>query len=184
MAYDARADALAVPETGQVVLLLSLRAAGKPGYGCHAQRHQATCWISAFLRVRPSVVRARAAGWGCVLNTAIVKPDQAKTIPRVGILTATVRDRRGVISAVEPFSGSRASSLLHLVCIEFSDADGDAEESLLWERQRSPVVLEPNALPRSDRALTMMHDEFLALKGATPWSVLSSYGLHPAAVER
>lgn len=102
-----------------------------------------------------------------------MKPDQAKTIPRVGILTATVRDRRGLISAVEPFSGSRASSVLHLVCIEFIDADGDAEESLLWERERSPVVLEPNALPRIDRELPMKHEEFLAHKRATPWSALS-----------
>lgn len=117
------------------------------------------------------------------MKIEIVKSDQATTIPRVGML-ATVRDRRGLISAVEPFSGSRASSVLHLVCIEFSDADGDAEGSLLWERERSPVVLEPNALPRSDRALPMMRDKFLALKRAAPWSALSSCGLHPAVLER
>lgn len=108
------------------------------------------------------------------MNTAIVKPDQVKTIPRVGML-ATVRNRRGVVSAVEPFSDSRTSSLLHLVTIEFSDADGDAEESLLWERERSPVVLEPNALPRIDRELPMKHEEFLALQRATRWGALTPF---------
>ena len=59
--------------------------------------------------------------------------------PRVGML-ATVRNRRGVVSSVEPFAG-RSSELLHLVTIEFSDADGDAEETLLWEREQQPVLL-------------------------------------------
>jgi hypothetical protein len=38
--------------------------------------------------------------------------------PRVGML-ATLRNRRGVISAVESFSNSKSSALLHLVTIEF-----------------------------------------------------------------
>lgn len=46
-------------------------------------------------------------------------------------MLATVRNRRGVISAVEPFAESKTSELLHLVTIEFSDSDGDAEETLL-----------------------------------------------------
>lgn len=90
------------------------------------------------------------------------------TIPRVGML-ATVRNRRGVISAVEPVNDSKSSALLHLVTIEFSDADGDSEESLLWERERSPVVLEPNALPRIDREAPMQQDEFLALQRAASY---------------
>lgn len=83
--------------------------------------------------------------------------NQPISIPRVGML-ATVRNRRGVISAVEPFGDGNTSSLLHLVTIEFSDADGDAEESLLWERERSPVVLEPNAVPRIDIEPPMLMD--------------------------
>ena len=96
------------------------------------------------------------------------------SLPRVGML-ATVRNRRGVISAVEPFNDSRTSSLLHLVTIEFSDADGDSEESLLWERERSPVVLEPNALPRIDREAPMQQNEFLALQRAARWSALTPF---------
>lgn len=101
-------------------------------------------------------------------------PTETVVIPRVGML-ATVRNRRGVISAVEPFSDSKTSSLLHLVTIEFSDADGDAEESLLWERERGPVVLEPNALPRVDRESPMLSDEFLALQRAARWSALTPF---------
>lgn len=100
--------------------------------------------------------------------------NQPISIPRVGML-ATVRNRRGVISAVEPFSDAKSSSLLHLVTIEFSDADGDAEESLLWERERSPVVLEPNAVPRIDIDPPMPMDEFLALQRATRWSALTPF---------
>ena len=99
---------------------------------------------------------------------------QPLSIPRVGML-ATVRNRRGVISAVEPFGDAKTSSLLHLVTIEFSDADGDVEESLLWERERNPVVLEPNAVPRIDIEPPMPMDEFLALQRATRWSALTPF---------
>ncbi|MCW7551828.1 DISARM system SNF2-like helicase DrmD [Endozoicomonas gorgoniicola] len=96
------------------------------------------------------------------------------SIPRVGML-ATVRNRRGVISAVESISEGRASSQLHLVTVEFSDAEGDAQESLLWERERSPVVLEPNALPRIDAEAPMVMGEFMALQRATRWSALTPF---------
>lgn len=95
-------------------------------------------------------------------------------VPRVGML-ATVRNRRGVISAVEPFAEAGSSKLLHLVTVEFSDADGDAEEVLLWERERSPVVLEPNALPRIDVELPMPMHELLALQRATRWSAITPF---------
>jgi hypothetical protein len=81
---------------------------------------------------------------------------QPAASPRVGML-ATVRNRRGVISAVDPFAGAHNAQLLHLVTIEFSDSDGDAEETLLWERERQPVVLEPNALPRVRRGRADAH---------------------------
>lgn len=95
-------------------------------------------------------------------------------VPRVGML-ATVRNRRGVISAVEPFAAAKSSELLHLVTIEFSDSDGDAEETLLWERERQPVVLEPNALPRAGVDAPMRMREFLALQRATRWTAITSF---------
>lgn len=95
-------------------------------------------------------------------------------LPRVGML-ATVRNRRGVISAVEPFAASKTSELLHLVTIDFSDADGDPEETLLWERECQPVVLEPNALPRVDADAPMRRNEFLALQRATRWTAITPF---------
>jgi hypothetical protein len=95
-------------------------------------------------------------------------------VPRVGML-ATVRNRRGVISAVEPYAASKTSELLHLVTIEFSDSDGDPEEQLLWERERQPVVLEPNALPRVDVDAPMRMHEFLALQRATRWTAITPF---------
>ena len=90
-------------------------------------------------------------------------------------MLATVRNRRGVISAVEPFEDPGTSALLHLVTIEFSDADGDVEESLLWERELAPIVLEPNALPRVDVEPPMQMGDFLALQRATRWSAITPF---------
>jgi len=104
----------------------------------------------------------------------MTQPDTAQSLPRVGML-ATVRNRRGVISAVEPFAASKTSELLHLVTIEFSDSDGEAEETLLWERERQPVVLEPNALPRIDVDAPMRMHEFLALQRATRWTAITPF---------
>lgn len=90
-------------------------------------------------------------------------------------MLAIVRNRRGVITTVEPIPEPGSSKLLHLVTVEFSDADGDAEETLLWERERTPVVLEPNAMPRVDSENPMAMDEFLALQRATRWSALTPF---------
>jgi hypothetical protein len=90
-------------------------------------------------------------------------------------MLATVRNRRGVISAVEPFAAAKSSELLHLVTIEFSDSDGDAEETLLWERERQPVVLEPNVLPRAGVDAPMRMREFLALQRATRWTAITPF---------
>ena len=105
---------------------------------------------------------------------ATTDTEHSVPLPRVGML-ATVRNRRGVISAVESISEGKSSALLHLVTVDFSDAEGDAQESLLWERERSPVVLEPNALPRVDVDPPMAMDEFMALQRATRWSALTPF---------
>ncbi len=109
------------------------------------------------------------------MNTVqLATPTPPNSLPRVGML-ATVRNRRGVISAVEPFAAANSSELLHLVTIEFSDSDGDAEETLLWERERQPVVLEPNALPRAGVDAPMRMREFLALQRATRWTAITPF---------
>ena len=98
----------------------------------------------------------------------------SNSLPRIGML-ATVRNRRGVISAVEPAGEGQSSAQLHLVTVEFSDAEGSDQASMLWERERQPDVLEPNALPRVDDEPPMLMGEFLALQRAARWSALSPF---------
>jgi superfamily II DNA or RNA helicase len=97
-----------------------------------------------------------------------------KSIPRVGML-ATVRNRRGVISAVEPYEEQGSGALLHLVTVEFTEYDGEPEETLLWERECQPVVLEPNALPRVLDEAPMQPKELYALQRASRWSAITPF---------
>ena len=93
-------------------------------------------------------------------------------IPRAGML-ATVRNRRGVVAAVEPFDGD--AGRLHLVHLEYQDNRAPSEERLLWELEPKRNLLEPNALP--DPAITdaMPAEEFDALVRAARWTALSPY---------
>lgn len=46
-------------------------------------------------------------------------------------MLATVRNRRGVVSAVEPFDKTEDGKVLHLVTVEYSDADGEPDDTLI-----------------------------------------------------
>ena len=94
-------------------------------------------------------------------------------IPRAGML-ATVRNRRGVVAAVEPFDGE--TGRLHLVHLEYTDDHAPAEERLLWELEPSRHLLEPNALPDPAHAGgPMPADDFDALLRAARWTALTPY---------
>ena len=94
-------------------------------------------------------------------------------VPRAGML-ATVRNRRGVVAAVEPFDGETAR--LHLVHLEYTDDHAPAEERLLWELEPRRHLLEPNALPDPAHAGGAMRpDDFDALLRAARWTALSPY---------
>ena len=93
--------------------------------------------------------------------------------PRVGML-ATVRNRRGIISAVEPFDGS-TEGRLHLVTVEYTDAESPPDDQLIWEREPNRSLLEPTALPEPSRTDPMLNDEFDALVRATRWTSISPF---------
>ncbi len=100
-------------------------------------------------------------------------------IPRAGML-ATVRNRRGVVAAVEPFDGE--TGRLHLVHLEYTDDHTPSQERLLWELEPKPgrTLLEPNALPDPAHAGgAMPAEDFDALLRAARWTALSPY-LDPA----
>ncbi|MGE0023682.1 MAG: DISARM system SNF2-like helicase DrmD [Hyphomicrobium sp.] len=100
-------------------------------------------------------------------------PQQAP--PRVGML-ATVRNRRGLVTAVEPSGGGRDETV-HLVSVEYIDADGAPEDQLLWEteQQLGATILEPSALPAIASDAPMAPAELDALVRATRWSALTPY---------
>lgn len=93
--------------------------------------------------------------------------------PRVGML-ATVRNRRALISSVEPFDGSLAGRL-HLVTLEYTDPDGIPEETIIWEREINPSVLEPTALPQVATEPPMLAADFDAMQRSTRWTALSPF---------
>ncbi|MEI7832024.1 MAG: hypothetical protein WCJ56_02330 [bacterium] len=57
--------------------------------------------------------------------------DMAANLSRVWVL-ATVRNRRGIITSVDPYADS-TGTVYHLVTIEYLDTDGDREDRLIWE---------------------------------------------------
>ena len=100
----------------------------------------------------------------------------AATVPRAGML-ATVRNRSGVVAAVEPFDGE--TGRLHLVHVEYKDSRSPVEERLLWELEPGCTLLEPTALPDAGRTDAMAPGDFDALVRAARWTALSPY-LDPA----
>ena len=99
------------------------------------------------------------------------RDESGASVPRAGML-ATVRNRRGVVAAVEPFEGQTGT--IHLVHIEYKDAQSPPDERLLWELEPQRDLLEPKALPRPDGD-PMSPADFDALLRAARWTALSPY---------
>lgn len=84
-------------------------------------------------------------------------------------MMATVRNRRGVVNAVDAVGGTTGDQL-HLATVAFSDPDGPAEETLIWEREAGAALLEPTALPDVTATAPMAPDVvalLLAADGST-----------------
>lgn len=93
-------------------------------------------------------------------------------IPRIGMF-AIVRNRRGVIAAVDPFDGD--SGRLHMVHLEYKDDQQPVEERLLWELEPRKELLESTALPDTASSHPMPAEDFDALLRAARWSASLSY---------
>ena len=94
------------------------------------------------------------------------------TVPRAGMLAA-VRNRSGVVAAVEPFDGE--TGRLHLVHVEYKDSRSPVDERLLWELEPGCTLLEPTALPDAGNTVAMAPADFDALLRAARWTALSPY---------
>ena len=97
---------------------------------------------------------------------------EASQVPRPGMF-ATVRNRRGIVSAVEPFDGEEGR--LHLVHLEYKDDQLPAEERLLWELEPRKVLLEPTALPDALATDPMPAEDFDALLRAARWTAATPF---------
>ncbi len=94
------------------------------------------------------------------------------TQPRVGMF-ATVRNRRGVIAAVEPFDGD--GGRMHLVHVEYKDDHLPQEERLLWELEVRPGLQEPTELPQVRSSDPMPTEDFDALTRSARWTATSPW---------
>ncbi|MCL4079458.1 DISARM system SNF2-like helicase DrmD [Coriobacteriia bacterium Es71-Z0120] len=94
-------------------------------------------------------------------------------VPRPGMF-AVVRNRRGVIAAVEPFDGEHGRT--HAVTIEYRDELFPPSQTLIWELEGAHAsVLEPNALPDPMRGEPMPPEDFDALVRAARWTSAMPY---------
>jgi superfamily II DNA or RNA helicase len=90
------------------------------------------------------------------------------TPPQLGML-AIVRNRRAIISGVEPFD-TREDGRLHLVHLEYTDTDGVPEDRIIWERELDARVLPPAALPQIESQPPMDSRTFDAMLRASRWT--------------
>ncbi len=86
---------------------------------------------------------------------------------------ATVRNRRGVVAAVEQHDGP--SGRLHLVHLEYKDDQLPLEERLIWELEPRKDLQEPNELPRVGSTEPMPGEDFDALVRAARWTATSPW---------
>lgn len=93
--------------------------------------------------------------------------------PRAGML-ATIRNRRGLVSAVEAFDGA-GEGRLHLVKVEYLDSDGWPDDQIVWEREIGTDLLEPTALPDPAGTNPMPAGDADALIRAIRWTALTPY---------
>jgi len=86
---------------------------------------------------------------------------------------ATVRNRRGIVSGVEPYDGERGR--LHLVHLDYKDDQLPHEEKLLWELEPRAHLLEPTALPSASASSPMAGEDLDALLRACRWTAARPY---------
>lgn len=88
-------------------------------------------------------------------------------------MVATVRNRRGIISSVNPFDGPEGR--LHHVEVEYNDGDQPTEEGVLWEREPFAHLLPPGALPNPMDSRPMRPDDLQAMVRACRWQARTPF---------
>lgn len=105
------------------------------------------------------------------MNQSIVSA--AQSVPRIGML-ATLRNRRGIVTAVEAYDGG-IEGRIHMVTVEYTDTDGGPEDHVIWEREVGASLQEPAALPQIRDLPAMRGEEFDALVRAARWTAMTPF---------
>lgn len=100
------------------------------------------------------------------MTTPIATPGH----PREGMM-ATLRNRRALITRVRPYG----SPVLHAVDVEYTDVEGRAQDTVIWEREVGATLVEPGTLPSVADTPPMALDDFEALVRASRWSALTPF---------
>lgn len=93
-------------------------------------------------------------------------------IPQVGMPAIVRGKRKGVITAVEDYSGQEG--ITHLVSIDYNDDQTPNSETLLWELEESPRLLPASHLPDANQK-TMVSADFDAMIRAARWTAIHPY---------
>jgi superfamily II DNA or RNA helicase len=94
----------------------------------------------------------------------------APGLPREGMM-ATLRNRRALITRVRPYG----TPTLHAVDVEYTDVEGKAQDTVIWEREVGASLVESGALPDILDKPPMAHDDFEALVRASRWTALTPF---------
>lgn len=89
-------------------------------------------------------------------------------------MLATIRNRRGVLTAVDPFDAG-AGGRFHRVRIEFADGDGESDQDVVWELEPNRWLVEPAALPQVRSTVPMSHRQFDAVVRAARWGAVAPF---------
>jgi hypothetical protein len=110
----------------------------------------------------------------------LINDQQIVLLPQVGML-ASVRSRIGWITHVDVHAGH--SGTRHLVRIEYLDAHGAPEDTLLWESEPRAIVWPPSKLPLVESTQPTAVADFDALVRASRWSATAPF-LDPNSLTR
>jgi ERCC4-related helicase len=89
-------------------------------------------------------------------------------------MLANVRNRRGMITAVEPYDAPNHGRF-HLVSLEYLDTEGPVDDTLIWEREVGVSLIEPTSLPDPVTSPSMPPEEYDAFVRASRWSALTPF---------
>lgn len=95
------------------------------------------------------------------------------SVPRVGMM-ATVRNRRGLVTEVEPYD-SQPQGRQHIVRVEYTDSETTTDERLLWEHESGARLLEPRSLPKLLADPPMESRDFDGLLRSARWAALTPF---------